>query len=1505
MKKEKLTSTLLLVFFLAISTLPVLAQNTDADLQNKYWTYRHKLRTEFTKIGKFAGHSIPAENININKVCGEVPGQIQTGDATLNLGEYIAVLATEYRLLLDAKQDVRATANELYYALNAVQRVDEFAEVLFTEDVNNAKGDGFFVRDDWPADMHRQIFANEVDNAGQLISDPIKNYQPYNTLVNFQNAHREEGPVPTNNWETEGIVKVKHPIYNYDIVYNVDKWNGCNISRDGDNRTLRDKKTAEMSQDQLYGLLMGFYAVKKFVPAEAAAQPRPTDQYINFHAWVEVMADRVLTFVSKKKTVKNVVLVLNEDSTYRLAEFSEMETTWFIYNEVAGDEQVLRGTNLWMYSEPLSRIGKEITGKTYDPEIIINFPKLADRVKFFNKTMFLGVYEVGCMSNVAAGAEKHKANETEYKNIQVDFRCITGGNGGIAVSVILLPITVPANFWLAATGKLMLPSSDKFWQVAVWSAVTSENNLASQMTIKLAAMDPEFKNSIILNPDGLVAKLRQFLLSPTSNLPQNADLNTFNETFYKKLGRKRFYNLMPNTFQPQNWQITNKTAQQYFLAGAPCYGIGKTGINQSDASIDSIWMHGDLNSLSKQAEARDKLPREETNGIGYMLYHNFYRLCYKDEITDVYKPSTCPCNSTGLISHRDNNDNALEMGNKLEISTINGIYITPRKYSEYADIGIPKPFYVSHNVDIGNQGNLKVSGDLTVCNSEMRVRFGGQLTIPQISEEYPTEMRVENGGILEVETGGTIRVEGNSKLIIAETGRLKINTSTLIYLDGPDAELIIEGELELADNAVFTVLQSNNGRGVVTFRRSIDLINGNETYARIKPGVNSSIVLRGNADPNRTILKIDGNLGIIVPVGLNFFAVLDGKIQLGSASRLIVECPITVKNVIFDAIRPEATYTAGLITAGQRNVRIEDAIFKNGYYGYVAENYIPPQSQPVVINALFENLIYGIKATGGGINLTDVNFNNNTFNFIGNGLYFNSEFNNVYMNNGKVNFATGSSSGSIGWYKGSVSHNTEDGIITMGIKLSPKCVRFTNNRRYGLYAKQLSTLNISSVSNAGYNNIMGNTKGIFSYNVQGNTSTSWFGDGMNIDLIDGYNFIDQNAHIDLEAVVSSSSIVSSGLRQYVPAGHNYWGGGIPQVGTDYNLTWKPNWGSPVIHPEIETYGTHLTSSNQVLVAQAGGTCFDGMIIPRGPMDGRTPINTPKTVEDLGILHGKNIHQAFNEAAMNHYNDKDYALAMQKFAIIIKEDLSSLNKEDAVYLYQGAYSTYMECLGKVISSDSTELGRQTKTSQAIEVLSYLQSQNNETQYWSSEKLRLGIDMAYLYSSLGNFTSAFGQLDELIYAPDQLANVELVNYHKCILSGQFAVLSGQISISERIEDYPCEIPYSLEEELLNNDALQSNVILNIQTQVPNTLLLSPNPTKGIFEVTLGANTQAAHIAEQGKIVVADGYGYQHIVLENIDAAATTTLNLSGFKAGVYNIRFEIGNTVYYKYLVKTDE
>ncbi len=61
----------------------------------------------------------------------------------------------------------------------------------------------------------------------------------------------------------------------------------------------------------------------------------------------------------------------------------------------------------------------------------------------------------------------------------------------------------------------------------------------------------------------------------------------------------------------------------------------------------------------------------------------------------------------------------------------------------------------------------------------------------------------------------------------------------------------------------------------------------------------------------------------------------------------------------------------------------------------------------------------------------------------------------------------------------------------------------------------------------------------------------------------------------------------------------------------------------------------------------------------------------------------------------------------------------------------------------------------------------------------------------------------------------------------------------------------------------------------------------------------------LGQQGTVIVADGYGYPHVVLQNIDAQASTLISLQGYKAGVYNVRFEIGGQVFYKYLVKTDE
>lgn len=120
----------------------VCAQTGLDDLNFKYWYYRYRLQTAFTVIGEGDGRSLPAACRNINGGT-----EIRWNDETpRDLGYYLGVLATEYKLLSKAS-DRNKTLTELYYAMLAAERLDEHAEQYFsaTNSLN-----GFFIRMDVP-----------------------------------------------------------------------------------------------------------------------------------------------------------------------------------------------------------------------------------------------------------------------------------------------------------------------------------------------------------------------------------------------------------------------------------------------------------------------------------------------------------------------------------------------------------------------------------------------------------------------------------------------------------------------------------------------------------------------------------------------------------------------------------------------------------------------------------------------------------------------------------------------------------------------------------------------------------------------------------------------------------------------------------------------------------------------------------------------------------------------------------------------------------------------------------------------------------------------------------------------------------------------------------------------------------------------------------------------------------------------------------------------------------
>jgi len=188
----------------------------------KYWKYRERLKN-FVVVGDCQGCSLPAKNIDGN-------GVYHWNDETILLGQYIGMLALEYRILANNSSDLTNTKKELFYAIEAFNRLDYKAESYWRIPENVQSGDlnGFFIRDDVPSDF----FTTRYDDGNG--EKPIIEYL-------------QEGLVPSERDE-------------YD----------CKEIDSGfrDGEELRRDGPIEESLDQVVDLYLGFALVASQVPVD-------------------------------------------------------------------------------------------------------------------------------------------------------------------------------------------------------------------------------------------------------------------------------------------------------------------------------------------------------------------------------------------------------------------------------------------------------------------------------------------------------------------------------------------------------------------------------------------------------------------------------------------------------------------------------------------------------------------------------------------------------------------------------------------------------------------------------------------------------------------------------------------------------------------------------------------------------------------------------------------------------------------------------------------------------------------------------------------------------------------------------------------------------------------------------------------------------------------------------------------------------------------------------------
>ncbi len=173
-----------LVCFALVTMLSHLISQTPQANLDKYWAYRERLKKNFLKIGNDNGESIPISARSIGfaysgapLIDGNAPSRIYHTDATIYLGHYLWVLATEYKLTANQLQAAtigteqyenlerqkQQTLIELYYAIATVNRLDEKAEAYIENNGGVPQSNdrnGFLLRNDVPKEFYLNFLSD-------------------------------------------------------------------------------------------------------------------------------------------------------------------------------------------------------------------------------------------------------------------------------------------------------------------------------------------------------------------------------------------------------------------------------------------------------------------------------------------------------------------------------------------------------------------------------------------------------------------------------------------------------------------------------------------------------------------------------------------------------------------------------------------------------------------------------------------------------------------------------------------------------------------------------------------------------------------------------------------------------------------------------------------------------------------------------------------------------------------------------------------------------------------------------------------------------------------------------------------------------------------------------------------------------------------------------------------------------------------------------------------------
>ncbi|GAB5417881.1 MAG: hypothetical protein Crog4KO_23710 [Crocinitomicaceae bacterium] len=850
MKKQLLSLVMLLI------ASNIFAQTDELNLQ-KYWKFRNNFVEKFVKIGDQPGESFPIGVRSPSTYCydnvgGGHSGALFWGDGGVRHGHYLTLLATEYALLKKNNQTTEGVLNELYYALYALNRVDEFAEAAIDYNYGidfyyGPELNGFYLREDIPEDFNLNW---QTDNL-----DPRCIYSPNYTNNNVQKANNGSDQYTTPETSYQNTPSV----------------------------------------DQMISILLGIRMIHKLVD-NVEVQPTSGDDPMYIVSEAVAIADRMIKYAADHNWVLidvNGWPVNSNGGDLSIASYPLLKT-WEALNNGApfpyNQESKRRAAKYINVQHCLTGYGVNQQTTIAASNACVNLGPLesvtytelyggqnAGNLNNQDVSVFQDWVQSGAISSIASD---FAANWTNAQAGALNFEILQ--NYVIQITEDAIDPTELETYDLNVKLAFYLATASSIWDpITVDDFAGVTENYELELVNALLTGDLPLKPSIFFK-----AKLDSLGISGPYSLTQNyppdqdTSLNIIeakhqsggwasgyrwiNKHDYGTLGglRKGLYSAMDYMVMHNLYQLVYENASFDFEEDYQCLCENQPFVQ--------VAIPNDAEHVQRITYLNDKLGH-----VPACEEHIFE--------DDLVLPSESP-------------------------------FLVNPYFDDYADLKISTAKFNMENTTIADGASVIVNSHLIVCNgTTLTAMLGSNVDVnkadirinDQGTLDVSGDVLIRNGNKVHIKDGAKLILRNGSELRIQEGGQLIID-GELEYYDGAsiitendNAEIVLNGTIKMMDGGTFTC---GNTPGQPTGRLVI-----NSSEAKFSKAMNAGyceVHLSGqNDDDEFLVLKKDASLKFMhnAVININKLTVSACKVLMEENSRIEVRQELNAYNAKFIA----------------------------------------------------------------------------------------------------------------------------------------------------------------------------------------------------------------------------------------------------------------------------------------------------------------------------------------------------------------------------------------------------------------------------------------------------------------------------------------------------------------------------------------------------------------------------------------------------------------------------